>query len=94
MQGIPGDIQSRLHKRLGKGGMGMNGGAYLLGGCIQLHCQGGLWYQVCGMGANDVDAQNLPVFCLGDELYGTCPLPEDGGQAVGSEGKSAYSYLV
>src|SRR6185503_4279918 len=77
----------RLAHGLVERGMRMDGVDQRLNGGLRLHRQHALADQLVSLRADNVDAQDLPVFLIGDNFHKAVMLPQDRSLGVGGEGE-------
>ena len=69
--------------------MGVDGEHHLIDGTFEFHDGDGFGDEFCGLGAEDVDAEDFTVFCVGDDFDEAVVDTEDGGLGVSGEGEFA-----
>ncbi len=71
------------------GGVGVDGEHELVDRAFEFHHSHRFGDELGGLGADDVHAENLAVFCVGNDFYETVVAPDDGGLGVAGERKFA-----
>ena len=69
--------------------VGVDGEHELVDGAFEFHDGYGFGNEFCGLGTNDVHAEDLSVFCVGDDLDEAIVAADDGGLGVAGKGKFA-----
>ena len=88
------DTFGGFHYGFADGWVGVHDAAEFVGGGFEGHGNAGFGEELCGVRADDVDAEDFVVFLFGDDLHKTVGFAEDAGLARSREREFADFYIV